>query len=64
MHSDEKRPADAQHTSPIKGYRLFRLFGFDIKLNLTWLLLALLITWTLAAGFFPTDYPGLAPRTY
>jgi len=46
------------------SYRLFRLFGFEIKLNLTWLLLALLITWTLAAGLFPVDYPGLAPATY
>ena len=40
------KPASA---SPISGYRLFRLFGFDVKLNVTWLLLALLITWTLAA---------------
>lgn len=50
---------------PRRGaYRLFRIFGFEVKLNLTWLLLALLITWTLAAGFFPADYPGLAPATY
>ncbi len=46
------------------SYRLFRLFGFEVKLNLTWLLLALLITWTLAAGLFPADYPGLSQRTY
>lgn len=50
--------------SGLKGYRLFRIFGFDVKLNLTWLLLALLITWTLAAGLFPFDYPGLAQQTY
>jgi Zn-dependent protease/CBS domain-containing protein len=50
--------------SGMKGYRLFRIFGFEVKLNLTWLLLALLITWTLAAGFFPNDYPGLSPQTY
>ena len=51
-------------SSPIQGYRLFRILGFDIKLNITWLLLALLITWTLAEGFFPTDYPGLAVSLY
>ncbi len=50
--------------SGIKGYRLFRIFGFEVKLNLTWLLLGLLITWTLAAGLFPVDYPGLARSTY
>jgi len=45
-------------------YRLFSLFGFEVKLDLSWLLLALLITWSLAAGVFPTDYPGLADRVY
>jgi Zn-dependent protease/predicted transcriptional regulator len=45
-------------------FRLFRIFGFEVKLNPTWLLLALLITWTLAAGLFPADYPDLAPSTY
>jgi len=50
--------------SGLKGYRLFRIFGFDVKLNLTWLLLALLITWTLAAGLFPSDYPGLPQAVY
>lgn len=48
----------------MKGYRLFRLFGFDVKLNLTWLLLALLITWTLAAGLFPASYPELTQAVY
>ena len=50
--------------SGLKGYRLFRIFGFDVKLNVTWLLLALLITWTLAAGLFPADYPDLPRHTY
>ena len=49
--------------SGLKGYRLFRIFGFDVKLNVTWLLLALLITWTLAAGLFPADYPDLPGHT-
>ncbi|MCO6411414.1 MAG: site-2 protease family protein [Thiogranum sp.] len=57
----DRDPAPA---SRLKGYRLFRIFGFDVKLNLTWLLLALLITWTLAAGLFPADYPGLSQQTY
>lgn len=48
----------------MKGYRLFRLFGFEVKLNLTWLLLAFLITWTLAVGLFPADYPGLDQGAY
>jgi Zn-dependent protease len=45
-------------------YRLFSLFGFQVKVDLSWLLLALLISWSLAAGLFPTEYPGLAKQAY
>jgi Zn-dependent protease len=45
-------------------YRLFSLFGFQVKVDLSWLLLALLISWSLAAGLFPTEYPGLSRRAY
>lgn len=44
--------------------RLFRLLGFTVWLDWTWLLLALLIVWTLAAGYFPHMAPGLVPLTY
>jgi len=44
--------------------RLFRVFGFEVKLNLTWLLLAFLITWTLGAGLFPSEYPDLPRATH
>lgn len=43
---------------------LFRLFGFSVRMDASWLLLAVLITWSLAAGYFPSLYPGLAPSTY
>ncbi len=45
-------------TRGLKGYHLFRILGFDVRLNLTWLLLALLITWTLAAGLIILVYPS------
>ena len=45
-------------------YRLFSLFGFEVKLDLSWLLLALLISWSLGAGVFPVDYPGLSKQVY
>lgn len=47
-----------------ESYSLFRILGFEIRANVTWLFLALLITWSLAAGFFPFVYPDLAPTTY
>lgn len=45
-------------------YRLFSLSGFEVKLDLSWLLLALLITWSLGAGVFPVEYPDLPRRVY
>jgi Zn-dependent protease/CBS domain-containing protein len=48
----------------IRRFRLFSLFGFEVKLDLTWLLLAFLIAWSLGAGVFPTEYPDLPKRVY
>jgi len=47
-----------------RQFRLFSLFGFEVKLDLSWLLLALLISWSLGAGMFPAEFPGLSSRTY
>jgi Zn-dependent protease/CBS domain-containing protein len=43
---------------------LFKVFGFDIRLDASWLLLAVLVTWSLAVGFFPQMRPGLSPGIY
>lgn len=45
-------------------FRLFSLSGFEVKLDLSWLLLALLITWSLGAGVFPEEYPDLPRQVY
>jgi Zn-dependent protease/CBS domain-containing protein len=47
-----------------KRFTLFRLFGFEVKLDLSWLLLAFLVTWSLALGFFPQVAPGLSSEQY
>lgn len=47
-----------------RSFPLFRLFGFQIKADLTWSVLAVLITWSLATGFFPQQMPGLKPYVY
>ena len=44
--------------------RLFSLLGFEVGVDISWILLALLITWTLAAGYFPAQNPELATATY
>lgn len=43
---------------------LFRILGFEVRIDASWLILAILVTWTLAAGLFPAWYPGLAANTY
>lgn len=47
-----------------KRLTIFKLFGFEVKLDLSWLILGLLITWTLAKGLFPNFYEGLSTATY
>ena len=43
---------------------LFKLAGFQVGLDWSWFILAVLITWTLASGGFPFYYPGLTPAAY
>lgn len=47
-----------------KRFTVFRLLGFDVKIDLTWLVLAVLVTWTLARGVFPVYFPELSRQTY
>lgn len=47
-----------------KGIRLFNLLGFEVKLDLSWVILGLLITWSLAKGLFPFYYSDLSQATY
>jgi Zn-dependent protease/CBS domain-containing protein len=39
------------------GINLFRAFGIPIRLDWSWFIIALLITWSLATGFFPASPP-------
>jgi Zn-dependent protease len=43
---------------------LFKLAGFQVGIDLSWLILAVLITWTLSVGVFPYYYPDLTPAIY
>ena len=43
---------------------LFSLFGFKVKLDVTWFILAILIAWSLATGVFPQYFPGFKTETY
>ena len=44
--------------------KLFKLLGFEVRIDLSWIVIAVLVTWSLAAGLFPHFYPHLQPQIY
>jgi len=47
-----------------KRMKLFKLLGFEVNIDLSWIIIAVLVTWSLAAGLFPYLYHGLSKETY
>ncbi len=43
---------------------LFRVAGVAVRIDASWPILAVLVTWSLAASFFPAQYRGLSRETY
>ncbi len=46
------------------SWRLFRIAGIEIGVHYTWLFIFILISWSLAQGLFPQQYPGWNAGTY
>jgi Zn-dependent protease/CBS domain-containing protein len=47
-----------------KQLRIFQLMGFEVKIDLSWIIIALLVTWSLSVGYFPHRYLNYDTRTY
>lgn len=43
---------------------LFRAFGFPIRIDLSWLIIATVVAWSLSANFFPHAAPELSVGAY
>lgn len=43
---------------------LFKLLGFEVKIDVSWVIIAVLVTWSLALGLFPQYYKNLPKATY
>lgn len=43
---------------------LFHLLGFRVSLDLSWFIIAILVVWSLATGYFPWVVPNLETATY
>jgi Zn-dependent protease/CBS domain-containing protein len=46
------------------SFTIARIRGIPIGVHYTWAFAVLLITWSLAAGYFPASYPGWGRPTY
>lgn len=47
-----------------RSIELFKVFGFSIRLDPSWFIVAVLLTWTFATSAFPSQVPGLSPIAY
>jgi Zn-dependent protease len=47
-----------------KSIPLFKLFGFPIRLDPSWFIVAIMLVWSLSSFFFPQAYPELSAATY
>lgn len=46
------------------AFRLGKLAGIEISIHVSWLLIVVLLTWSLATGWFPALAPGWSTLTY
>lgn len=47
-----------------KGFKLFSVFGFEVRMDASWFILAVLIILSLTTGYFPLYYQNLSGRSY
>jgi Zn-dependent protease/CBS domain-containing protein len=47
-----------------RGIRLTKIVGIELWVDYSWLIIFSLVLWSLAAGYFPHEYPGLGVRAY
>jgi Zn-dependent protease/CBS domain-containing protein len=47
-----------------RRFTLFRLLGFEVRIDVSWLFIVVLVTWSLAQGFFPRYYEGFSTYAY
>ena len=47
-----------------KSITLFKLFGFSVRADLSWLVIVVLVVWSLSGVVFPREYPGYTWASY
>ncbi|HET8587295.1 MAG TPA: protease, partial [Candidatus Limnocylindria bacterium] len=41
------------------SFRLFTIGGIEVGIHVSWLIIFVLLTWSLASGYFPSAIPGI-----
>jgi Zn-dependent protease/CBS domain-containing protein len=47
-----------------KRFKLFKLLGFEVSIDLSWVIIAVLVAWSLSTGLFPFQVRDLSTGTY
>lgn len=47
-----------------KRFNILSIAGFNIGIDISWFFIAILLSWTLAVGYFPVNYPHLTSAAY
>ena len=51
----------AEHKGAIE---IFKVAGIQVAIDYSWLIIFVLILWSLASGYFPAKYPGYSTGSY
>ncbi len=44
--------------------KLFKLLGFEVRIDWSWIIIAILVVWSLSTSYFPAYYGNLTVQTY
>jgi Zn-dependent protease/CBS domain-containing protein len=55
---------ESERTMFGKRITIFKLMGFEVRIDASWLIVVFLVVWTLAKGYFPYQTPELSSGTY
>jgi Zn-dependent protease/predicted transcriptional regulator len=47
-----------------RRFKLFKLFGFQVSIDLSWIFIAILVVWSLSVNVFPIQAEGLSTEAY
>ena len=56
--------ASAPPSAHSGSLRIGRVFGVELRVHFSWLIVFALVTWTLATGYFPAYHPDLPAASY